>query len=337
MATAAGLLTPCPPLEIIVNRLFAVLLVVFANATVSAEPAASLAPVPLVILVGGPPGTPGDVVARAISGPLGAELGQPVVVENRPGAAGTVALAAVARSKPDGNLLGVLALQSAVAPALIKSLPYDASRDLVAVRQLSFASNLLVVRADAPLRSLDDLLAAAHTGAFTYASGGIGTPAHLAAELFAHEAKVQLRHVPFNGAVAGVTALLGGHVQLMFASAPAVAALVQSGRLRALAATSPERSPLAPAVATLAERGLGAATVRDWHGLIAPRGTPPERIAQIATAAGRALASGQVRQRLAVAGLDAATESGPVEFMNWIRTETDRWAAVVHRAGISLQ
>lgn len=326
-----------PSMEIIVKRLFAVVLVALACAAVWAQPVARPSPVPLVILVGGPPGTPGDVVARAISGPLGTELGQPVVVENRPGAAGTVALAAVARSKPDGNLLGVLALQSAVAPALIKSLPYDAGRDLVAVRQLSFANNLLVVRSDSPFQSLDDLLTAARAGALTYASGGIGTPAHLAAELFAHEAQAQLRHVPFNGAVAGVTAVLGGHVQMMFASAPAVAPLVQSGKLRALAATSPERSPLAPTVVTLAESGLGVATVRDWHGLVARSGTAPERIAQIAAAAGRALASEPVRQRLGSAGLEAATGSGPVEFKTWIGTEMDRWATVVQRAGISLQ
>ena len=319
------------------NRCLAVLLAVLAGATAAAQPAGSASPVPLVILVGGPPGTPGDVVARAISGALATELGQPVVVENRPGAAGTVALAAVSRSKPDGNLLGVLALQSAVAPALIKPLPYDASRDLVAVRQLSFANNLLVVRSDSPFLSLDDLLKAGHGAALTYASGGIGTPAHLAAELFAHEARVQLQHVPFNGGVAGVTALLGGHVQMMFATAPAVAPLVQSGKLRALAATSPERSPLAPAVPTLAESGLGAATVRDWHGLVAPAGTAPERVAQIAAAAGRALGSEPVRQRLGAAGLDAATVSGPVEFGTWIRAETHRWATVVQRAGISLQ
>jgi tripartite-type tricarboxylate transporter receptor subunit TctC len=324
-------------MEIVMKRCLAVLLAVLACATAAGQPAGNGSSVPLVILVGGPPGTPGDVVARAISGQLGTELGQPVVVENKPGAAGTVALAAVARSKPDGNLLGVLALQSAVAPALIKSLPYDAARDLVAVRQLSFANNLLVVRSDSPFLSLDDLLKAGRLSALTYASGGIGTPAHLAAELFAHEARVQLQHVPFNGAVAGVTALLGGHVQMMFATAPAVAALVQSGKLRALAATSPERSPLTPAVATLAESGLGGATVRDWHGLVVAAGTSPARIAQIAAAAGRALASEQTQQRLSAAGLDVATASGPVEFRIWIRTETERWATVVQRARISLQ
>ncbi|HEY0824476.1 MAG TPA: tripartite tricarboxylate transporter substrate-binding protein [Ramlibacter sp.] len=322
------------------KRCLSLLLGVLACGIAAAQPAAPAPPAqgaPLVILVGGPPGTPGDVVARAISGPLGAELGQPVVVENRPGAAGTVALAAVARARGDGNVLGVLALQSAVAPALIRSLPYDTQRDLVPVRQLSSVGNLLVVRADSPFQTLEDLLRAGRAGTLTYASGGNGTPAHLAAELFAHEARAKLQHVPFNGAVAGVTAVLGGHVQMMFATAPAAAPLVQSGRLRAIAASSGQRLAVAPSVPTFAEGGLAAVTVRDWHGLVAPAGAPPERVAQVAAAAGRALSSDAVRARLEAAGLEPATVSGPGEFGAWVRAEMERWAAVVHRAGISLQ
>lgn len=319
------------------KRCLAVLFSLFACTVAAAQPATGASPAPLLILVGGPPGTPGDVVARAISVPLGVELGQAVVVENRPGAAGTVALSAVARARADGNVLGVLALQSAVAPALIKSLPYDTARDLLPVRQLSSVTNLLVVRADSPLHSLDDLLKAGRAGMLTYASGGNGTPAHLAAELFAQEARVQLQHVPFGGAVAGVNAVLGGHVQMMFATTPAVAGLVQAGKLRALAATSPQRLPLAPEVATLAERGLAAATVRDWHGLVAPAGTPRERIAQVAAAAGRVLATEAVRQRLLAAGLEPVASSGPAEFGEWVGSESARWGALVQRAGISLQ
>lgn len=302
-----------------------------------AQPTASPSTAPLVILVGGPPGTPGDVVARALSTPLGLELGQPVVVENRPGAAGTVALAAVARARPDGNTLGVLALQSAVAPALVKTMPYDTAGDLLPVRQLTSVSNLLVVRAESPWASLDDVLKAGREGSLTYASGGNGTPAHLAGELFGHEARVRLQHVPFSGAVAGVTAVLGGHVQMMFATTPAAAPLVQSGRLRALAVTSPERLPIAPTLRTLAESGLAAATVQDWHGLVAPAGTSPERVAQIDAAASRVLASDAVRQRLAAAGLDVVNRSGPTDFRNWVRAEMERWGVVVRRAGITLQ
>jgi tripartite-type tricarboxylate transporter receptor subunit TctC len=178
----------------------------------AAQPAAPTSSTPLVIVTGAAAGTPGDVVARAIAGPLALELGQPVVVENRPGAIGTVAIAAVARARPDGQLLGIFGLPAAVAPALLRSVPYDSVRDLAPVRQLSTVSNVLVVRADAPFASVDDLLAAARKAPLTYASGGNGTPAHLAGELLAQTLGLQLQHVPFNGAVAGVTAVVGGHV-----------------------------------------------------------------------------------------------------------------------------
>lgn len=292
---------------------------------------------PVVVVVGGPPGTPGDLLARTLAGPLAAELGQPVVVENRPGAAGTVALAAVARGKADGNLLGVMGLQSAVAPALLKAMPYDTARDLAPVRQLTTVSNVLVVRTDSPWTGLDDLLKAGRQEALTYASGGNATPAHLAAELLAQESGVRLRHIPFGGAAAAVTALLGGHVQLMFATVPAAAAQVRSGKLRALAASSQERLPLLPEVATLAELGWPGAVMRDWHGVVAPPGTPAARIHQLAEAAARVLAQASVRERLAAQGLEPVAASGPPEFRRWIGQETQLWSGIVQRAGISLQ
>lgn len=299
-----------------------------------AEPAAAG---PLMIVVGGPPGTPGDLVARTLSGPLAAELGQPVVVENRPGAAGTVALSHVVRARPDGNTLGTLALQAAAAPALIRALPYDPSRDLAPVRQLTTVSNLLVVHADSPMRSLADLLATARAGTLAYASGGNGTPAHLAAELFAQEGRVRLQHVPFNGPVAGLTALAGGHVQLMFATAPAAAPLLQSGKVRALATTAPARLAAYPDVPTLAESGLSGATVRDWHGLVAPAGTPAARVEQLAAALGRVMAQPGLRQRLVGAGMEPVATSDPEEFRRWTEGEMDRWRSVIQKAGISLQ
>jgi tripartite-type tricarboxylate transporter receptor subunit TctC len=276
-------------------------------------------------------------VARAISAPLAAELGQAVVVENRPGAAGTVGLAAVARAKPDGNVLGVLALQSVVAPALIKSLPYDTVRDLAPVRQLSSVSNVLVVPADSPYRSLEDLLGAARAHSVSVASGGNGTPAHLAAELFAQQSGVKLQHVPFNGAVAGVNALLGGHVQMMFATVPAASKLIEAGKLRALASASPERQRSVSGTPTLAESGMPGATMRDWHGMVAPSGTPAERIQQVAAAIEKALASEEVRQRLTAAGIEPAVVSNPRQFGEFVKTEAGRWREVVRQAGIALE
>jgi len=292
---------------------------------------------PLIVLVGGPPGTPGDLLARTLAEPLAAELRQPVVVENRPGAAGTVALATVTRGKGDGHLLGLMGLQSAVAPALIKSMPYDTGRDLAAVRQLTTVNNVLVVRSDSPLRTLDDLLTMGRKETLTYASAGNATPAHLAAELFAQVSRVGLRHIPFSGATAGITALLGGHVQLMFATVPAAAVQVQGGRLRALATSSSERIALLPAVPTLAELGWPGAVMRDWHGLTAPPRTGGERIRQLSDAAATVLAGDGVRQRLAALGLEPAGPSGPDEFRRFIDQEMQLWSGIVQRAGISLQ
>jgi tripartite-type tricarboxylate transporter receptor subunit TctC len=289
------------------------------------------APGPTVVLVvGGPPGNPGDLLLRALSAPLGAELGQAVVVENRPGAAGTIALASVARARPDGNTFGLLALQSAVAPALLPTLPYDTLRDLTPVRQLSWVGNVLVVKPDSAWQSLDDVVRAGRAAALTFASGGNGTPAHLAAALFAQQTGVQLQHVPFGGAQAGVNAVLGGHVQLMFATVPSVAGLLQAGKLRALAGAAPPGP-------TPAERGLPGAGLRDWHGLVAPAGTPRERIVRVAEALDKVLASEAVRQQLAQAGLEIAAGSTPDGFRAFVGSEVARWAEVVRRAGITLQ
>jgi tripartite-type tricarboxylate transporter receptor subunit TctC len=317
---------------------FAVLLGLAAVAGAHGQsPADPTASIPLMLVVGGPPGTPGDLVARTLSAPLAAELGQPVVVENRPGGAGTVALAYLVRARPDGNTLGTFALQSAAARTLMRTLPYDPARDLAAVRQLTTVSNLLVVHADSPMHSVADVLATARAGTLAYASGGNGTPAHLAAELFALEGRVRMQHVPFNGPVAGLTALAGGHVQLMFATASAAATLVTSGKVRALATTAPARLAAHPDVPTLAESGLSGATVRDWHGLVAPAGTPRARVEQVAAALGRVMAQEGVRQRLTGVGMEPVATSGPDEFRQWTESEIERWRAVIQKGGISMQ
>jgi tripartite-type tricarboxylate transporter receptor subunit TctC len=319
------------------NKRIAFSMLFCAWVAAAAQPTAPSPSTPLLIVTGAAAGTPGDVVARAIGGPLSAELGQPVVVENRPGAIGTVAIAAVARARPDGQLLGIFGLPAAVAPALLNTVPYDSARDLAPVRQLSAVTNVLVVRADAPFTMVDDLVAAARKGPLTYASGGNGTPAHLAGELFAQTLGLPLQHVPFNGAVAGVTAVAGGHVQFMFASSPSVLALVKAGRLRALATTGDHRIAGLPEVPTMAEGGLPAVTVRDWHGVVAPAGTPPAVLERLSAALGKVLAMETVQQRLAAAGLEPVAASGPAEFRGFMVQEMDRWFKVIRTARITVQ
>lgn len=286
------------------------------------------APGHVTILVGGPPGTPGDTIARTLSEPLAREFGRPVVVENRPGAAGTLALSALSRGPADGSVLGTFALQAVVAPNLVKAMPYE-TRDLVAVRQISTVTNVLVVRGDGPLQDWPGMLRAARQGRLAWASAGMGTPSHLAAELFGQQAGVAIQHVPFNGPVAALTALSGGHVNAMFATLPAALPLVRAGKLRALAVTATQRLPALREVPTLAELGYPDASVRDWHGLVAPAGTPPEVVEQISAAVGRALLAEGVRERLQAAGLDLLQQSGPAEFRRFVEGERARWSGVV--------
>jgi tripartite-type tricarboxylate transporter receptor subunit TctC len=291
---------------------------------------------PIRLLSGAPPGTPADVAARVISEPLASELGQPVIVENRPGAINTIAMAAVAKSPPDGLVLGLFGMVSTVAPAMLAAMPYDTLHDLVPVGQLSSLANVLVVRADSPIRSFDQLLEAARAapGKLTYASGGNGTPAHLAGELLEQRLGVDLLHVPFKGAVAGVVAVIGGHVDLMFATTPAVAEHVRSGRLRALATTASERIAALPDVPSGNELGRGDLVVRDWNGIVAPAGTPAATVERLAAALKKVLAQESVQARLRAVGMEAATGSDPAAFRALIESELARWTAVVREAGL---
>ena len=290
---------------------------------------------PVRLLVGTAPGTPPDVGARVIADRLAAALGQPVVVENRPGAILTIALAAVAKADPDGHTLGAIALPAVVAPSLLPQMPYDTVRDLAPVRQLSWTSNLMVVRGDGPIASVPELVATAKArpGQIHYASGGNGTPAHLAAELFRQGAGIDIRHVPFNGAIAGVSAVLGGQVDLMFATAPAVAGHIKAGKLRPLAASVPTRLTSLPEVPTMPELGFKEMDVRDWVGIVAPAATPRPVVARLAAEAERALALAEVRDRLAALGMDPA-DSSPEAFGQLISAELTRWTKVVREAGI---
>ncbi len=289
---------------------------------------------PLRILSGAAPGTPGDVIARILAEPLGKALGQPVVVENRSGAINTIALGAVAKAEPDGHTLGTLGMPSTVAPSLLPKMPYDTARDLAPVRQLSWVSNLLVVRNDSRVSSLPELVAAAKARPqqLTFASGGNGTPAHLAGELFKLSAAIGIRHVPFNGAVAGVSAVLGEQVDMMFAIAPSVIGHVRSGKLRALANSSPARAPAMPDVPTLSELGY-AVDIRDWHGIVAPAATPKPIIIKIESALTSVLHLPEVRDRIAAVGMEVA-ESNADAFGVHIRSEMQKWARVVREAGL---
>jgi tripartite-type tricarboxylate transporter receptor subunit TctC len=291
---------------------------------------------PLRLIAPSAPGSPPDVIARMLSEPLAAALGQPVVVENKPGAIGTIGLAAVAKSEPDGHTLGILAMQSVIAPHLLAHVPYDTRKDLAPVRQLIWSANVLVVPAGAPHASAAELVAAAKArpGLIRFASGGNGTPAHLSGELFKRGAGIDIQHIPFKGTVPGVAAVMAGEVDFMFATAGVASGQIKAGRLRALATSAPSRIGALAEIPTMQELGFADLAVRDWFGMVVGAATPRPLIERVAAEAGKALARSDVRERLIAVGYEPVADSDPDAFARLIQSESLRWAKLVREAGI---
>ena len=282
---------------------------------------------PVRIIVPLPPGSPADVLARVISDGLARKWAQPIVVENRPGATGMVGMQALARSAPDGYTVGIMFLTHTVLPQLMNPMPYDTGKDLAAIANLVWLYNVLVVPVNSPIRSLDQLMAAAKAGEnkLSYGSGGNGSPAHLLAESFARAAKVKMLHVPFKGPAEAVTGLMGDQVGCMFATTPTAAPLVRAGKVRALAVTSPQRLAALPDVPTLAESGMTGLELREWEGLVAPAGTPQAIIDKWNKDLFELLAQDAVRNRLQELGMTAADPNRPQDFAQLIHKDLAHW------------
>jgi tripartite-type tricarboxylate transporter receptor subunit TctC len=291
---------------------------------------------PIRLIVPSAPGSPPDVVARILAERLTARLAQPVVVDNRPGAIGTIGLSTVAKATPDGYTLGMIALPFVVAPSLISRMPYDIVRDLAPIGLAVWSSNMLVVRSESPWHSLSDLIAAAKSrpGQVTFASGGNATPAHLAGESFKRRAGIELTHVPFKGTVPGVTAVLGEQVDMMFATTGVVAGHLKSGRLRALAAMSPSRLSAYPDVPTMSELRFAQFDVRDWNGVVAPAATPKVIVTKLAGEMRHVIADPRVSERMVAVLFEPAYDSSPEQFGLLIRSELEKWGKVVREAGL---
>ncbi len=293
---------------------------------------------PIRLIVPSLPGSPPDVVARILGDRLGAALGQPLVIENRAGAIGTIGLHLVAKAPPDGYTFGVIAPTFAIAASLLTRVPYDTATDLAPVTQVVWSANVLVVRGSSPVRSVEDLIAfaRAHPGVITYASAGNGTPGHLAGELLKLRAGIDIRHVPFKGTQGGVAAVLGEQVDMNFAAPSAVAAHIRSGKMRPLATLAPQRLPAFPEVPTMVELGFAGFVVRDWEGIVTSAGTPKEIIATMANEIAKVIALPEIRERFASIGMDAASEVGPEKFGTLIQSEIAKWGKVVKDANIRL-
>jgi len=277
-----------------------------------------------------------DMVARIVGQAVSASLGQPVVVENRPGAAGAVGAGYVARARPDGyTLLGGTISTHAINPSLYKSLPYDPVRDFVPVSLIAYVPNVLMVNAALPVRNVQQLIdyARKQPGKLSFASSGAGTSTHLAGELFAELIKVPMTHVPYKGSPQALQDVAAGQVPFLFDQLTAGDALIKAGRLRPLAVTSPARSALAPEVPTMAEAGVPGFEMVSWQALYAPRGTPPEVVRRLHQAVVDALAQPAVRQRLTQQLGMAVVGSSPDELAALMRREIPRWAELVKRSG----
>lgn len=309
---------------------------VLASITASQSAEIGLYPVrPLRIIVPSTPGGPPDIIARLLAEKLAGTFGRPVVVENRPGASFTIGVHAVAKATPDGYTLGVLHMPATVSPSLIAKLPYDTARDLAAVSLVAWSYNILAVPAAAPAKSLADLVATAKAkpGALKFSSGGNGTPAHLAGELFKREARIDIVHIPYKGASAGAVAVLAGDVDMMIGATGVLTAHVKSGKLRALATPASQRITAHPELPTFIELGYPTVQIREWHGIVAPAGSPRDIIERLHVEISRALAQPDVRQRLEPLGLETAG-IGPTDFAAHIRDELRKWAKLVRDAGI---
>jgi len=290
---------------------------------------------PVRLVVPFAPGGGADILARLVGQKLAEPLGQSVIIDNRAGAAGIVGGEIVVKSPADGYTLLMGAPGLAINPSLYTRLPFDALRDLAPISLVGAVPNLVVVHPSVPARTLQELvaLARARPGRLNYASPGRGTSLHFAAELFRSMTGTELVHVAYKGGAPAVTDLVGGHVDLMFDVLPSSLPYVKGGRLRALAITATQRSPLLPDLPTVAESGLAGYQAITWNGLLAPAGTPRDVIARLQQAIHQAVRAPDMRERYAAIGTDQVTNTAE-EFTAFMREETAKWARVAKAAGI---
>jgi tripartite-type tricarboxylate transporter receptor subunit TctC len=289
---------------------------------------------PVRMVVGFAPGGAPDILARILGQKLSEQLGQPVVVDNRPGATGNIAAEIVARGQPDGYSLLMATASIAIAPGLYPKLPFDPVKDLAPVTMVASVPLILVVNPAVPAKSVAELIqvAKAKPRGLNYASVGNGSPQHLSGELFKLMADVDIVHIPYRGGAPAVTAVLANEAQLFFAGMPPALPHVKSGRLRALAVTTAKRSPAAPDVPTMIQAGLAGFEADNWHAILAAQGTPVAIVAKLNAEIARALKLADVRERMGNEGAEAAA-STPAELGGFMKNEVEKWAKVVRASG----
>jgi tripartite-type tricarboxylate transporter receptor subunit TctC len=281
------------------------------------------------------PGGTTDILARTISEKLSQALGQPVIIENKPGAGGGVGADFTAKAPPDGyTIMGGTISTHAINASLYKSLPYDPVKDFAPITLIARVPNMLVVNPDVPAKNVAELIALmkANPAKYTFASAGNGTSQHLSGELFKAMAGVDMQHIPYKGSPPALQDVVGGQVTMTFDNITTAWPLAKAGKLRALAVTTAKRSAIAPDVPTLAESGLAGYEVGSWQGAFAPAGTPPDIVKRLNAEMVKIINMPDVREKLVGLGAEPVANT-PEEFGALVKTEVAKWADVVKKSG----
>ena len=293
---------------------------------------------PIRIIVPYAPGGSTDVVFRLLAPRLAEDLGQTVVVDNRPGGSSTIGLDLAAKSPPDGHTWGTPNITFGANPSLIKKMPFDSEKDLVPVSQVTVVTMVLSLHPSVPARSVKQLiaLAKARPGELNFGSAGNASANHLATAKFMHMSGINLTHIPYKGGGPAVISLVSGETSMLFATIPSAIQHIQGGRLRGLAVSRAQRNPALPDVPTVAEAGVPGYEAIEWNGVMVPAGTPAAVIRRIHQAIAKALAAPAMKDRIVQVGAEVVGSS-PEEFAAFIKSEFSAWAKVVKEVGITVE
>ena len=291
---------------------------------------------PIRLIVPTAPGGSFDMISRLLAEEAGKSLGQTIVVENRPGANGNIGMDSVAKSDKDGYMLGNCAIGVCSVNSLFYKMPFDVERDLQPVFWTTSLTNMLVVKNDGKIRTLDDFIALAKSRELNYGSSGLGSAHHMSSELLSKELGIKFQHVAYRGAAPALTAVIAGEIDFMIENVSSVVGYLESGQLTGLGVTSLKRSAMAPTIPTFAEQGYKGFIVEPWFGFVAAAGTPPEIVTKLNQAFNHALQSQKIRDRFR--DMDLTPEGGsPERFGAHIRAEQAKWKSTVSAAGITVK
>ncbi|HRO58410.1 MAG TPA: tripartite tricarboxylate transporter substrate binding protein [Burkholderiaceae bacterium] len=292
---------------------------------------------PIQLVVGFSAGGPADLVARTLAPALGRELGTTIVVENKPGADGSIAATLVAKAKPDGYTLLIAPNTHSINASLYKKLPFDSAKDFAAVTLIGESPNIVAVNASVPVTSIKELIEHAKAADPSLNYGSSSSITQFATELFNIQAGIKMQRIPYKGAGQAIPALLSGEVPVMFSSIMTLLPHIEGGRVRALAVTSASRVPLAPDLPTVAESGLPGYEASTWYGLLAPAQTPKPVIARLYEAMEKVLADGEIREKLEAQGLVLQNQiNDPAAFQAYLQADIERWRPVIEATGVAI-